>query len=260
MCQLKQYFYWNVFPGTTWLSQIVWLILNDCDIETSRKIPVNKRCHFLELSIGEHPNIDEVEKIVSPRLIKTHLPYKFFKQAHQQPAGGRFKTIVGLRNAKDAIVSFFHFYRMNTGFGNFDQGFDIFFEMFKAKQLMYGDYFDNVLSWWKERGNPNIYFVKYEDLKANPKEEIAKMAQYLGKSFKDDQLDLIVNECSFESMRKNPMTNYENIPSFDHSISKFIRKGEVGDWRNHFTEEQSQYVDSLCEEYLTPHGLEWSNI
>ena len=214
----------------------------------------------MEISRDDIATIDEIERMGPPRLIKTHLPYEFFKGAYQQVGGNGFKTIVGLRNIKDALVSFYHFYRMNKVYGNFDQSFDVFFEMFKAKQLVYGDYFDNVLSWWKERDNANIHFVKYEDLKANPKAEIGKIAGFLGKSFSEDLLDLIVDECSFESMKNDPMSNCENIPMFVSSISKFFRKGEVGDWQNYFTIEQSQYVDSLCEKHLTPHGLEWSGM
>ncbi len=34
-----------------------------------------------------------------------------------------------------------------------------------------------------------------------------------------------------------------------------MRKGEVGDWRNHLTPEQSAEIDQLCEEKLKGTGL-----
>ena len=234
--------------------------MNDCDIETSRKVPIDKRSIFLELSYGDLPRIDVLEKMEPPRLIKTHLPYEFFNESFHKAGSKCFKAIVGLRNVKDVLVSFYHFYRMSKNYGNFDQSFEEFFKIFKAKSLIHGDYFDHVLSWWEQRSNSNLHFVKYEDLRANPKEEIAKIAHFLGKNLKDDQLDFIIDESSFESMRKNPMTNNEKNPVFDTTVSKFFRKGEVGDWQNYFTEEQRQYVDSLCKKHLTPHGLEWTDI
>ena len=38
--------------------------------------------------------------------------------------------------------------------------------------------------------------------------------------------------------------------------ASFMRKGEVGDWRNYFTEEQSRRFDELYEKKLAGSGLE----
>ena len=40
----------------------------------------------------------------------------------------------------------------------------------------YGSLFDHVLSWWKQRNDPNIFFLTYED--------IIKVRKYV-KPFKD---------------------------------------------------------------------------
>ena len=34
-------------------------------------------------------------------------------------------------------------------------------------------------------------------------------------------------------------------------------KGIVGDWKNYFSEEQSDFVDEKCREYLEPLGLKF---
>lgn len=40
-------------------------------------------------------------------------------------------------------------------------------------------------------------------------------------------------------------------------LHDFIRKGEVGDWKNYFTEEQNKRLDSLYAEKMAGSGLEF---
>lgn len=165
------------------------------------------------------------------------------------------KTVIAFRNVKDMIVSNYHFYRMNEALGKFKGSFDDFFEYFKEKRLVYGDYFDHVLGWWSQKDSPNVLIVFYEDLKKDLRKEIERIAKFLGKDFSEKTMQDIVAESTFKSMKENPMTNCEDIPVFDNSISTFIRKGEVGDWKNYFNEEQNKYIDQRIEEMLKPKGI-----
>ena len=186
-----------------------------------------------------------VIKAKSPRVIKSHLPHRFFDRAIKTY---NFKTIVGLRNVKDNLVSYYNFYKMNEALGNFDHDFDAFFKLFQEKRLLYGDYFSHILGWWAARENPNIHFVKYEDLKADPRAEITKMASFLGKALTDAEIEVILSESSFKSMQDNSAVNMADLSDFKLSVSKFIRKGEVGDWKNYFTKEQLDFVESRSAE------------
>jgi len=57
--------------GTTWMQQIVWLIINSVDaMEDDLKI--TKRFPFIEYYYQE---VDDIAKRTSPRLIKSHMPY-----------------------------------------------------------------------------------------------------------------------------------------------------------------------------------------
>lgn len=64
-------------------------------------------------------------------------------------------------------------------------------------------------------------------LPQDPKNEIRKVMQFMGKNLDETVLDKIVHETSFEKMKENPMTNRSTVPKsiLDQSISPFMRKG-----------------------------------
>ncbi|XP_053250126.1 sulfotransferase 1C2-like [Podarcis raffonei] len=82
----------------------------------------------------------------------------------------------------------------------------------------------------------------YEDIKKDPKREIQKVMQFIGKQLDEATVVKIVRHTSFEAMKDNPMANRAGVPLsvMDLSISPFMRKGTVGDWKNHFTVAQNE--------------------
>ena len=47
------------------------------------------------------------------------------------------------------------------------------------------------------------------------------------------------------------------FPSWKSDRSSFIRKGEIDDWVNYFSKEQSDYVEAKFGEYLRPLGIKF---
>ncbi|KAK6467648.1 sulfotransferase 1A1-like, partial [Huso huso] len=118
--------------------------------------------------------------------------------------------------------------------------------------VSWGSWYDHVKGYWEEREKRGILYLFYEEMKQNPRQEVVRIMRYLGRSLPDDIIDKIVELTSFKSMKSNPMANYTFFPDyiFDHKVSPFMRKGEVGDWQNHFSEEERGIFDAHYAEQM----------
>ncbi|XP_049615528.1 sulfotransferase 1A1-like [Syngnathus scovelli] len=240
------------FPksGTTWTQEIVDLLLHNGDAESARRAPIVKRQAFLESPsfLLKQSSLDLLKEMTPPRVIKTHLPLQLCPVGFWE---NKCKTIYVARNAKDTLVSFYHFRGMNK-MGPEADSWENFIHKFMSGELVWGSWYDHVKGYWEVREERNILYLFYEDMKENPTREIKRIMNYLNLSLPDDIISRIAELTTFKNMKENPMVNYSFIPNhiFDQSISTFIRKGEVGDWKNHFTPEQSAKFDEDYEKKM----------
>jgi len=240
--------------GITWMTGVLAHTFNDGEVEkTFDKGAMEEQIKFLEFAMPRQPPmLQQIAAAPAPRPYKTHLFPNLLKR---QVEDDKCQVIVMLRNPKDTIVSYFHFYRMNKMMGSFDRDFHDFFKLFQADRLVNGNIFQWYKAWWEKRHLDNVHFIRYEDMKKDAAGIIRQVVKICGKDLPDEKIDNIVKATSMKSMKENPKTNFHDAPVFDYKISHFYRKGEVGDWHNYFTEEESKYVDEMCDKYLTPIGL-----
>ncbi|XP_071772801.1 sulfotransferase family 1, cytosolic sulfotransferase 5 [Centroberyx gerrardi] len=225
--------------GTTWIQEIVDLILNRGDAGRARRAPTHVRMPFLEMTT---PNptlsgITHLEQMEPPRVIKTHLPIQLIPNTFWE---ARCKVIYVARNPKDNVVSYFHFDQMNLVQpepGPWSQ----YLDKFMRGQLGWGSWYDHVQGFWREKEKKQILYLFYEDIKENPEREIHRIADFVGQQVSEEICSNIAQMTTFAAMRENPMANYSCIPDtiFNRQASEFLRKGEVGDWQNHFSPEEN---------------------
>ena len=118
---------------------------------------------------------------------------------------------------------------------------------------IYSPFFDHVAEAWDKRQQPNVFFTTFEKLlkvcSPSPfptpcwqsevvldllfvlqdfKNETRKMAQFLGKTLTEEQVEMIAHHCNFDAMKNNDNVNRINIHKaghWDFNISPFMRKG-----------------------------------
>lgn len=265
--------------GSTWSQHILSLIFRKgapmlATMESFGASP------FLEMT-----GADAARDMPRPGVIKVHLPY------HLTPYSPDAKYVYVTRNPKDCCVSYFHHMKNIAGY-HFDGSFDEFFELFISGNIDYGDYFDHFLEWYDHRNDPNVLFVTYEEMKADTKAAVMKFASFLGKEYADllnenpKVLEDILHYSSFGYMKEKVNEDFNRLHEMDEEsirnashipeglkptflkmietgkqlegkkpVNNFIRKGIVGDWRNHLSPEQNKRMDEKISQRLKGNEL-----
>ncbi|XP_062886748.1 sulfotransferase 2B1-like isoform X1 [Mobula hypostoma] len=230
--------------GTTWMQEIVPLIFSNGDLTPVLSIPNWQRVPWLEHNFCK----GLLEDRPSPRLITTHF------QRHMLPKTfdkSKAKVVYMARHPKDALVSSFHYHNIAAFLDNAGR-FDEFLDKFLEGKVMYGSWFDHIKSWWPVRDQEYFLFLTYEEMLQDTRNTVTKLGEFLGKQLSSDTIDKIISQTKFNNMKQNSMSNYSFVPSdiLNQENSNFLRKGIVGDWKNHFTQAQSEYFNSVFAERM----------
>lgn len=105
---------------------------------------------------------------------------------------------------------------------------------------------DHVRSFFDVK-NPNAVMIRYEDLLADGPSSLASaMARLTGQEPDLDRARAAIDKFSFARQARRKKEDR----------SSFLRKGEAGDWVNHFTPEAAELFDRVCGDALIRAGYE----
>ncbi|KAI3357596.1 hypothetical protein L3Q82_016009 [Scortum barcoo] len=230
--------------GTTWVSYILDLLYfgHPTCPERHMSIPIHERVPFLEISIPSHPSGKDMADHLptTPRLIKTHLPVQFVPKSFWEQ---NCRIVYVGRNAKDNAVSYFHFDRMNNAQPE-PGDWSTFLQRFMEGNVVFGSWYDHVNGWWeKKQTHSKLHYMFYEDLIEDFGRELDSLCSFLGLSPSAEEKERIATGTKFDNMKQNKMTNYSTVKTMNQNVSPFMRKGKVGDWKNHFTVAQNEQFD-----------------
>ncbi len=76
------------------------------------------------------------------------------------------------------------------------------------------------------------------------------IAKFIGKELSSETRDLIVQQTSLDAMKSSENSNFNWFQGVN-----YIRKGQVGGWKDYFTDEQNQLFDKVFKEKIEGTGL-----
>ncbi|XP_010507196.1 PREDICTED: cytosolic sulfotransferase 5-like [Camelina sativa] len=176
------------FPkcGTTWLKALTFALLH-----RSKYSSLHDHHHpllynnphvlvpYLEMNLyyySEEPDLTKFSS--SPRLFATHMPSHTLQEGLKDAT---CKIVYMCRNVKDTLVSYWHFFCKKQMNDEVISSFEDTFESFCRGVSLFGPFWDQVLSYWRgSLEDPNhVLFMKYEEMKAEPREQIKRLAEFL---------------------------------------------------------------------------------
>ncbi|XP_021742748.1 flavonol sulfotransferase-like [Chenopodium quinoa] len=254
--------------GSTWLKSLLFMIVNRANYPIDQSPLLTHHPQELVYSLEtdvynkafDYPQPHHLSELPSPRLLSTHVPYTSLPESIRN-SGCRILYIC--RNPLDTIVSKYHF--VVDGMKHVENfvkpSLEDFFEDFCDGKVAYGPFFDHVLGFWKmSLEHPDkVLFLKYEDLKDNPVNHLKRLAEFIGMPFSTREenegvIQQVIEFCSIKNMKELDV-NKSGVINNMFEKKSYFRKGEVGDWTNHFTPSMVERVNKLMEEKLEGSGL-----
>lgn len=169
-----------------------------------------------------------------------------------------------IRDGRDTMVSFYFFHKIMHDAGEtavmrhlYPPGADLsdvrtnlprFIEhAFRSPMGVRSDWATYNRAWLNR---PGVVTARYESLRENPGQELARICAQLGKPSTPDQIAA--------SVRRWSMDQVTGRPAGTEDRSSVVRKGAVGDWRNAFSQESCAVFAGLAGDALVELGYETS--
>lgn len=229
------------FPksGTTWIEELAWQITHNMNFDQAEALFHFVRVIWMDRGFSQGI-LNEME---SPRCFKSHSPIKFLPNDFNK----RSKVVYVIRNPKDVVVSTYFFLKSmkeNIFTGTLDDMVDLFVE----GKTLFGP-------WWEHLNQyenlENVHIIHYEELLENPIEIIKGLCKYLGKELSEEDIKKLLAFTSFDNMKKMPSMDMKMMEHMFTNDLVFFNKGQIGNWKNHLTEEQSKKIDEMVKTKLT---------
>ena len=172
--------------------------------------------------------------------------------------------VLVFRDGRDVMVSMYHHYLFPNELGNglavkrtlrFFSDCDVqdmssnlprFMELAFLNRIGPGFSWPDFVESWSSKGYTQ---VRYEDLRQRPESELTRLCVELGGVHPDpEKINEIVARFSFESQ--------SGRKPGEEQRGSFMRKGLVGDWRNHFSPEAHSIFEHFAGEALVELGYQ----
>jgi len=229
------------FPksGTTWTQNIVYALVSNGDESFDQ---ISNYSPFFEhkKTWGENGELaHSVQKAFEKtkrRIFNTHLLWEMMPKE-----SGKGKYIYLVRHGEDVMTSFFH-HMSNQVEGGYEGTFSEFFDQSIDGSMAFGKWTDHIKSWWTS-DNAQVLFVTYEEMKKDLRKVVDRLVQFLNIPRTKEEVDVLMERFTVKYMQqaKNKGSGNKQFQPVSVTWKKgfqFVRKGVVGDHKNHFSDDQ----------------------
>jgi hypothetical protein len=193
------------------------------------------------------------------RLIKTHENYRSdYKRA-----------VLLVRDVRDVFLSVYNSFTALDLTKFVSQGdMDSFLLSFlEGKVIHSGSWQRHTQSWLESplAKNGNLLVVRYEDLRKNPEQKLQELLQFVGIPADSRVIRRAIENNTLQQMRakedkakkagETSILLGRRTEAFDE-VSRFVRKGAVGGWRDKLTEAQVKLFEQYAGDTLATVGYE----
>ena len=193
-------------------------------------------------------------RLEDPRVFKMHV---LWEEIPRPPTSGA-QIITISRDPRDLPYSMYSHLRALRA--DFDQDFDTYFETW----MDFGYVFKFVRSFWPHRHDPDLLWLRYEDLKADLRREIDKIIAFTGWPCDDAAIERVLPLVDFGHMQGREHTallTHGNLHK--RRGGRFFREGGVGKNRARLSAEQEARIvargreafDPACFDFLFAQGV-----
>lgn len=164
-------------------------------------------------------------ELPSPRVFKSHYPRRWL------PRAGRFLYIA--RDLPGVFASAFNHWRLATGKGADIAGFAPLF--LRANPGVGGTWCDHIASWWPHRNDPDVLFLLYDEVVADPAGTVRRIADFCGLAVAEADLPRIVERSSLAFMRGHDAKLDPRLQRTSRSPAELFGEGLPGAGRRELT-------------------------
>lgn len=269
----------TMFPksGSTWLSECIYLVVTQYDYAEASKESIELR--FPQIDSPSHDVFElissQYDNVQSTRMIKSSIPPNLLirtnnkgegagplecsSKPNESPNDSSIPRVISVfRDPRDILVSFYHHCKTVK---HYDLGltFDEFFNTFVSGRLPCGpvwQLFNDSYEYYKEHIDTTL-LVFYEDMKRDIRKEICRLCSFLKKPEPRDEAEWskLIDHLSVEKMRNNATINRQDWAELglkNENGFEFVRKGQVNDWKNFFSQKQVEIFNCEIIDKLTP--------
>ncbi|XP_073483894.1 sulfotransferase 6B1-like isoform X1 [Aquarana catesbeiana] len=219
--------------GTNWVVQILHEVVS---MIKNQEVVLDQPM----IEFGNPQMLERLKERPSPRIMSSHLIFEVIPKSFIEK---KTKILMVIRNPKDAAISFFNFYKSMPALPTYES-WNLFFKDFIHGNVCYGSYFDYIVEWNKHVDDKKVMAVTFEDMKIDFPTQLKKISEFFELPLTEEQICTVQSRTSFTSMKEKSEDTHGKLGD------AFFRKGQIGDWKNLFTEEQSKEVDAKFQQYL----------